>query len=505
MRRIPGPCVTSLAWLAAGTLASPSAAQDHLLLSEYAVTPTDAEFVEIYNPTADVIELSHYYVSDFVLASDPTSNYWRLVDGGLQPDPAFPNDFLARFPDGTTIGPGETMVISIHDDLAFSGSWPGLPVPDFELVDDGTGDGVPAMIDPGPQIVGTPYIQSEAGLSNARETIVLFFWDGQSDLVQDVDIVQWSDAGPVFNTVSPNKSGVAVEGPDADNTSSVYLPDTAPQGQDLADNGVHAFGRTVTRADFTEGTETASGGNGIAGHDETSENLSATWLPDTEHSIGTPGPFGPPALVAARAVEAALVEVEFSRALDAGSAGTPSNYTLIELQSPAGQVTGVPVAVRSAALGDDALTVGLGTEALVPLAFYELRARGVLTEDLAEEVAPGSRVFFRGFNPGPGLDLTVPKRPFVPHLDGQVEIRYVAPQGENVLLRLYDVEGRELFVLAEEVAPEGGLRTIRWDGRDHLRRRLPAGLYILHLTIPGTGDATTAPVVIAAAAEGALR
>jgi hypothetical protein len=285
----------------------------------------------------------------------------------------------------------------------------------------------------------------------------------------------------------------------------VYLADTAPQGQDLADNGVHAFGRTVTRADFTEGTETTSGGNGVFGHDETSENLSVTWLPDTEHSIGTPGPFGPPALVSARAVETKRVEVEFSRALDPASARTSSNYTLIELQSPAGQVTGVPVAVRSAALGGDGVTVALDTEALVPLAFYELRARGVFTEDLADEVAPGSRVFFRGFNPGPGLDLTVPKRAFVPHLDGQVEIRYVAPQGENVLLRVYDVEGRELFVLAEEAAPAGGLRTIRWDGRDHLRRRLPAGLYILHLSLPGSGEATTAPMVIGAAAEGALR
>ena len=30
--------------------------------------------------------------------------------------------------------------------------------------------------------------------------------------------------------------------------------------------------------DMDEGTETPTGGNGLTGHDETSENLSETWL-----------------------------------------------------------------------------------------------------------------------------------------------------------------------------------------------------------------------------------
>ena len=49
------------------------------------------------------------------------------------------------------------------------------------------------------------------------------------------------------------------------------------------------------------------------------------------------------------------------------------------------------------------------------------------------------------------------------------------------------------------------MRTIRWDGRDHLRQRLPAGLYYLHLEMPRTGDKTVAPLVVAAAGKETLR
>jgi hypothetical protein len=99
----------------------------------------------------------------------------------------------------------------------------------------------------------------------------------------------------------------------------------------------------------------------------------------------------------------------------------------------------------------------------------------------------------------------VPHNPFVPHLDGQMEITYIAPQGEEVRLRVYDSVGREVFVMVHEEAPAGGVRTIRWDGRDDLRQELSPGLYLLHLEVSATGDRTVAPVVVATAAEGTLR
>jgi hypothetical protein len=514
LRRIPGPVAAAIGLILHGGLGvgGARAAADHLLITEFAVRPTDGEFIEIYNPTSASVDLSTYFVSDFVLGNmgdeEPESNYYHLVDGVLDPDPAFPNDFLARFPDGASLGPGESVVIALHDDGLFTAYWSSgtrIVVPDFELFDDGTVDGVPGMVDAGVELLGRPLIQSEAGLSNDREVIVLFHWDGQSDVVQDVDVVQWSNAGANFFTVGVHKTGVMTDGPDADSVRTAYLPDTPKQGQQLAYPGAHGFDLTVSRVDFNEGAELLAAGNGITGHDETSENLSQTWLGNTPHSIGSPGDYGPPSLVSVTSTSATTVEVAFSRAVEAASAEDRANYTLLLIQTPAGQITSVPVPVRAARLLAGDLVVELETDRLIPQALYELEARGVNTADGTNQLVTGSRAFFRGHNPGPGIELSVPKHPFVPHLEGSLAIRYAAPQGEEVLIRVYDLEGRELFVMAEETSPPGGVRTLAWDGRDHLRQRLPAGVYILHMELPSTGEATTAPLVVAAASEGALR
>jgi hypothetical protein len=361
------------------------------------------------------------------------------------------------------------------------------------------------MIDPGPALVGVPLIQSAAGLSNAREVIVLFRWDGQSDLVQDIDIVQWSDAGPVFNTVSPNKTGQAFDGPDADTTPTPYLPDTAPALQDLAHPGQHDFGLTVSRVDFNEGTETQTGGNGLLGHDETSENYSLTWQGNTIHSIDSPGEFGPPSVLAAAGRASDTVEILFSRAMDPESAETVSNYNLARVTSPGGEIGVVPLQVLDVQLGASGTSAFVKTVRQIPGALYEARVSNVLSEDLSSAIVGGTRVFFRAFSAEPGVRLEVPHRPFVPQLDREIEISYQAPQGTPILLRVFDTRGRERFVMADENAPPGGLRTIRWDGRDDLRQRLPAGLYVLHLEATASGDHTTAPLVVATSSEETLR
>jgi hypothetical protein len=82
---------------------------------------------------------------------------------------------------------------------------------------------------------------------------------------------------------------VVVEGIDADADSSAYLDDTDPSNQELAHPGQHDFGLTVSRLDLSEGTESTAGGNGITGHDETSENYSRSWWANTDHTIGALG------------------------------------------------------------------------------------------------------------------------------------------------------------------------------------------------------------------------
>lgn len=491
-------------------LAVPARGTDHLLFTEFAVTPTNGEFVEIYNPTAAPVDLSQYYLSDFVLAQDPAQNYWRIVDGALNPDPGFPNDFLVRFPVGASVLPGQTIVVALHDDLAFADAWSAggqIVRPDFELIQDGSADGVSDMVDPGPELFGRPLIQSAAGLSNGTECVVLFHWDGVSDLVQDVDVVQWQAPGGTTNTIFPNKSGVSVDGPDPGTSTSIYLPDTPPASQNVASNLATAndFGLTVSRTDFDEAGETLTGGNGLTGHDETSEDLSLSWQANTTPSIGSPGEFGPPALLAGAARAVNRFDLLFSRGLDATTAERSSAYSLLQILTPGGEPVTLPLAATSAALAEDGRTVVLTTDPQVPLALYEIRVSGVLSEDGSESLALGTRALVRGFNPGPDLRLSIPHRPFFPQLDGRMEISYTAPQGASVLLRIFDGQGREILVMAEETAPPGGLRTIQWDGRDRLRQRVPAGVYYLHLEIPATGQATVVPLVMASAAEETFR
>ena len=68
-----------------------------------------------------------------------------------------------------------------------------------------------------------------------------------------------------------DKTGITIN-------SSTYLNDLPWASQDAIYSDGHAYGLTFQRIDMDEGTETLTGGNGVTGHDETSENLSVTWL-----------------------------------------------------------------------------------------------------------------------------------------------------------------------------------------------------------------------------------
>ena len=98
-----------------------------------------------------------------------------------------------------------------------------------------------------------------AKLDNVAETLILFKWDGSSATVQDVDYVLWGS-----NAYAIDKNGVAGYAADTPVGSQDYMP-------------IHLDEQKLIRVSETEGTETTSGGNGITGHDETSENLSTTW------------------------------------------------------------------------------------------------------------------------------------------------------------------------------------------------------------------------------------
>jgi hypothetical protein len=114
-------------------------------------------------------------------------------------------------------------------------------------------------------------------MANNGECIGLAEWDGASDRVRDHDWVCWL----TLNNI-PNKDvdfPFGIDGPDADLDGSFFLDDldTAVAAPDAPE------GMSIHRLSLAEPGEAPEGGNGVTGHDETTEDWSA-W------QVGAPTP-----------------------------------------------------------------------------------------------------------------------------------------------------------------------------------------------------------------------
>ena len=235
--------------------------QNHLLISELVVTPTAGEFVEIFNPSATTVDLSDFYLTDATYAFDNTY-YYNIVLGSNAGGGEF-GDFHARFPQGATIQPNEAQTIALNG-TGFITTF-GI-IPTYELYN--TDASIPDMLEALP---GS--INNQGGLTNNGEVVILYYWDGQSDLVSDIDYVVWGDKDEAVD-----KTGVTIGG-------STYLDDTAIAQQiSVSSSDPHSVGESTQRLTIQENGEISSNGNGITGHDETSENLSLSFL------VGDPSP-----------------------------------------------------------------------------------------------------------------------------------------------------------------------------------------------------------------------
>jgi hypothetical protein len=74
---------------------------DHLLISEVVLAGA-GEYIEIVNPTAATVDLGKYYLAD-------STSYWRVSGNPFQPPLS---DFIAKFPDGTVMAPGQVITVS---------------------------------------------------------------------------------------------------------------------------------------------------------------------------------------------------------------------------------------------------------------------------------------------------------------------------------------------------------------------------------------------------------
>ena len=220
---------------------------DHLVFSEVVLTPSDGEYVQIINPTANDIDMSDYYLTD---ATDGSGNaYYNLPSGsGYWSGSGF--DFICRFPAGYSLAAGASMKVSLRDNESYVNTYGESA--DLSLNED--------LLDAinGSSTKGNA---STPKLDNTSETLVLFYWDGTSATVKDVDYLLWGG-----NSYGIDKSAV-----------TGYQSDTPVSSQSFM--AVHATNEKLIRAENAgEGSESQSSGNGITGHDETSEPLSDTWI-----------------------------------------------------------------------------------------------------------------------------------------------------------------------------------------------------------------------------------
>lgn len=272
----------------------------HLLISEIGIAPgggatPSAEFIEIFNPTGATVALDNYHLTDFTSASNAVA-YFRMPTGNNFFNAASTDDFSVRFPAGSSIASGQTIVIAV-DGGGFTAVY-GSVTPNFVLRNPVAGSNVPRMrvwdgVTTAPNLLNfvDGNVGASVGLSNTGELVILFTWNGGAnpapDLVTDVDIVNYG--GPSATNTSVDKSGEAIDTAfDNDTATSTYRNETNPGAQDLIRApAVTTPGRTITRTAWDEGTESTTNGNGIGGHDETSENLNVTFV-SAPASPGTP-------------------------------------------------------------------------------------------------------------------------------------------------------------------------------------------------------------------------
>ena len=235
-----------------------------LLLSEVVLTLDAAEMIEIVNTSTADVPLGTYYLSD-------SGNYY-LLPAGAKVDPT---DFIVKFPDNAVIHGHEVLTIAIATPTDFASTYSFAPT--YSLRDG-------SML--------TIAMNGAPNLTNDGEPIILFQWDGCSDLVRDVDIVLAGMPSGSTNAL-PNKSNVTQDGPDAGMDPSKYAVDV---GTIHAQAGKPGGGVSTKRILLEDGHEIHGGtGNGPSGDDETSEDTSVTWDGTAANPFTAPTPGQVPA------------------------------------------------------------------------------------------------------------------------------------------------------------------------------------------------------------------
>ena len=228
---------------------TPQQSTAHLLLTELCVIPDGSEFIEVYNPTGHAVDLSKYYLSNH-------GSYFTLPLAA----PALPlAHFIVKFPDNASIKDGEVITVATQGAVPYMTTYGAAPT---YSITDGTMMNI--------------VVNNTPRLTDGGASVILFEWDGVKGTVHDVDMMV---VGVPSNTnVLVDKSGVTQNGATyAADANTIAAQPSAP-----------GIGQSTKRVKREDNNETQAGvGNGITGHDETSENTAVTW--DSSFSAPTPG------------------------------------------------------------------------------------------------------------------------------------------------------------------------------------------------------------------------
>ena len=239
----------------AAAIDGPAAVGAALMLTEIVLAPTGGELAEIYNPTASSVNLGTYYLADAPL-------YFKLP-AGVAEVAAESSDFVAKFP-AFDLPAGAVATIAIDTVAMFTTTYPGV-TPTFSI-----GSGTIVKLTSG-----------TATLTNTGEPLILFQWNGASDKVIDVDVMYAGTPSATNLLVAKTP----VDGPDVDSTPTAYAADA----RTLPTQSAPAATKSTKRiARESAATETQTGGNGLGGHDETSEQTGVTW-DNAAYTAPTPG------------------------------------------------------------------------------------------------------------------------------------------------------------------------------------------------------------------------
>ena len=167
------------------------------------------------------------------------------------------NDFFIQFPENSTIMPGETQIISMHMDSIFHDYY--YYYPDYNIHELTTKETESFL-------GGNSTIDYLEDSGNNGESLILFYWDGVSNLVKDVDYFLWGSRS------------FAIDKTNLEN----YNSDQPSDFQSFLDNTInhYSYNRIVDSNNYccNETGETDNEGNGITGHNEMSENFEDGWF-----------------------------------------------------------------------------------------------------------------------------------------------------------------------------------------------------------------------------------